>query len=352
MAEAQQELAAHLDPFFDQGLAAFERAASAGPGITQTHSVAGQPVRIHYAHQALAASFGPALPAAIAAERPRLSIYAWGGELPGGLLPPPDWEAVGYFERGNVRGHHSPRYTLAYDRKPEVFSAFDAQRQLGLYWARDSGGLLYYEQAAPMRRLLQGWLQRRGLLALHAAGVSTSAGGALLAGRTGAGKSTTAVACARAGLGYAGDDYVLVAPGAAPRLYGLYRTAKLNPSVLGWMPELAAQVSNGDRLSLEKALIYWPGPGLGEDGAPLRAIFLLRHTTQSETQARQLPGEAAFRAILPDTLFSLLGEARQVTSALRPVVHTVPCFDLALGTDLDGVAAVIAEVLSTAGDRV
>ena len=50
---------------FDQGLAAFERAASAGPGITQTHSVAGQPVRIHYAHQALAASFGAALSAPI-----------------------------------------------------------------------------------------------------------------------------------------------------------------------------------------------------------------------------------------------------------------------------------------------
>src|SRR5262245_19420582 len=231
MAQAQQDLAVRLDSFFDQGLAAFARAIQpAGPAVEQTHCIAGQPVRMHFASPALAASLGPALPPGIAAAEPRLSIYAWGGEQPGGLLPPPDWEAVGYFERGNVRGHHSPRYSLAYDRKPEVFSAFDAVRRLGLYWARDSRGLLYYEEAAPMRRLLQGWLQRRGLLALHASGVSSPAGGALLAGRTGSGKSTTALACARAGLGYGGDDYVLVAPGPAPRLHGLYRSAKLNPS--------------------------------------------------------------------------------------------------------------------------
>jgi len=350
MAQAQPALAAVIDPFFDEGLATFERAA-AGDRKTQTHGVAGQPVRIHYANSALAGSLGPALPPLSAAQNPRLSIYAWGGELPGGLLTPPDWEAVGYFERGNVRGHHSPRYTLAYDRKPEIFSAFDAERQLGLYWARDSRVPHYYEQAAPMRRLLQGWLQRRDLLALHAAGVSGPAGGALLAGRTGAGKSTTALACVRAGLSYAGDDYVLVAPGAAPRLYGLYRTAKLNPAVLAGMPELAAQVSNSGQLPLEKALIYWSGPGLGEDGAPLRAIFLPRPTAQSETQARPVPGEAAFRAMLPDTLFSLLGEAAQVTGALRQVVHAVPCFDLALGTDLAGVAAVITQVLAATGRR-
>jgi len=343
-----------LDSFFDRGLEVFGRAAhAAGDGPAHNHCVAGAPVRVHYVTSALAASLSPAMSSQMAlpsGEPPALSIYAWGGEMPGGLLLPPPWETLNFFERGNVRGYQTRRYSLIYDRRPDVFSAFDAQRQIGLYWARDSAGLSYAERAAPMRRLYQAWLQARGLLVLHAAGVSTPLGGALLAGRTGSGKSTTAAACACAGLGYAGDDYLLVEPGAAPRAYGLYRSLKLNREMLDWLPSLAPLVRNRDRLATEKALIYWPPSlesGDGDGGFPLSAILLPTHTAPAASQARAVTPDAAYRALLPDTLFSLLGDARQVSRDLRHLVNMLPCFELALGPDLRQLVAVISEVLAS-----
>lgn len=341
--------AAALEAFFDEALQIYQRAA-APDAVTVDYALAGRAFRVHYADAALAASLGPAL-AHLAAPPPPgapFTVYAWGGERPGGQLPPPPWEALPYFERGGVRGYHGADYTLAYDRKPAAFSAVDHARQIGLYWARDGASLPYYERAAPLRRLLPSWRQPEGLFVAHAAAVGFPQGGALLAGRTGSGKSTTAALGIGSALGFAGDDYILVEPGAPPRLHALYNTAKLNADALAWMPGLRPAVANADRLALEKALVYvagrWPervGPSF-----PLRAILLPHPTTQPATTAQPVSAEAAYKALLPDTLFSVLGPARMVTRALHAVVQAVPCYALALGTHTAGVPAAIEALLA------
>ncbi len=339
-----------LDAFFDEALRVYERAAAGGT-VTRDYVLAGRAFRVHYANVALATSLGPALahlaaPLPVGASAP-FTVYAWGGELPGGHLPPPPWEALPYFERGNVRGYYGERYTMAFDRRPHTFSAVEHARQIGLYWARDAVSLPYYERAAPLRRLLPGWRQPDGLFVAHAAAVGFPQGGALLAGRTGSGKSTTAALCIGSALGFAGDDYMLVEPGAPPRLHALYNTAKLNREVLGWMPGLRPAVANPDRLELEKALVYVAGlwPERIAHSFPLRAILLPHPTAQAATVARPVALEAAYKALLPDTLFSVLGPPRLVTKALSALVRAVPCYELALGTDVAGVPAAIADLL-------
>ena len=335
-------------------LEVFARAAE--PHTPPRHyALAGRPFRVHFGSAALAAQLGPALAHLAAPPAPdAFAVYAGGGDQPGGELPPPPWEALAYFERGNVRGYHGEAYTLAYDRRPHTFSLVDYARQVGVYWARAAANLPFYERAAPLRRLLPAWRQPEGLFVTHAAGVGLPAGGALLAGRTGSGKSTTAALCA-AGLGgtalrFAGDDYMLVEPGDPPRLHALYNTAKLNRAVLDWVPELHAAIANADQLHLEKALIYVGecAPERVINSFPLRAILLPHPTQHTATTAHRVTAEVAYKALLPDTLFTLLGPARPVTAALSALVRAVPCYALALGTDIAGVPRAIEAVLAEA----
>lgn len=338
-----------LDGYFDQAQTVFDQAAAGqgGPAV-RDYSLAGHDLRIHYAGAPLAGCLGAAIaPLAASGDAPGLEIYAWGGEMPGGLLPPPPWEAVDYYERGNVRGYQDARWSLVYDRRLEVFSAVDHTRQRAVYWARDSANLNYRERSTPMRRVLQGWAQQRGMFIAHAAAVGRPEGGVLIAGRTGSGKSTTALACLRSRLGYAGDDCVLICPEPAPWLYSLYHTAKLNTEVLAWLPEAAPLVVNRQHLAEEKAVLHL-APAWAHRvsaGFPLRALVLPHPTAATQSAIKPISAEAAYRAVVPDMLFTALGDARVVGQVMGRLVRALPCYSLALGTDLATVPAAIEQIL-------
>ena len=102
-------------------------------------------------------------------------------------------------------------------RAPHARHATLLDGDRGAFWARDAEALPRWETAAPLRTLLR-WALRSGLHLVHAAAVVGARGAALLAGASGAGKSTTALAAAQAGLGYVGDDYCAVELGDPPRV--------------------------------------------------------------------------------------------------------------------------------------
>ena len=81
-------------------------------------------------------------------------------------------------------------------------------------WRADGSGLSIGERARPCPVVLQAWLQSRGVVTLHAAAVARAGRAALIVGNAGAGKSTTALACAAAGAGFAflGDDQIAMRP--------------------------------------------------------------------------------------------------------------------------------------------
>jgi hypothetical protein len=342
--------AARLEAYFDEAAALFETAVrQAGDGPNRSIELAGHSARLAFAGPALARKILPALrhlPESPASS-PELTVALWDLQSTGTALRPPPWDALEYHERGNVRAYDDERFSLNFDRPTDVFCAVDVRRCLALYWTRDADTLPNYDSAAPMRRLFQGWLRTKGQFVVHAAAVGLPGAGLLLAGRGGSGKSTTAMLSLWSDLLYAGDDFSLVQSEPVPYVYSLYNTAKLNVDALDRMPALRSEVSNLDRLDREKALLFLDTsfPGKIAAGFPLRAIVLPRVTGQANSVVTAVSPLAAYRAIGPDTTFRTLGDARGVLSMIKSLVHQLPCYDLALGTDRDGILTALHGML-------
>jgi len=337
-----------LEAFFDRAETSFaEAAARAGESLVHELQVAGHQARLRFAGRALEQAVMPTLRHLEApAPRPLLTVLIWDARSTGVNLTPPFWETVTYYERANLRGFQDGRFTLVYNRRARVFSAVDNARGRAIYWLHGVGAVPYFERAAPLRHVFQGWLQREGLFVAHASAVGLASGGVMVSGRSGCGKSTTAIACLAAGLGYLGDDYILLSANGQPFAYSLYACAKLNRDTLAWFPDLSDEVVNRDVLDVEKALIVLGGsrgPSL-LGGFPLRAILLPQLHDARETRLRRVTPGSAFRALAPDTLFTSLGNPRLTSRGLHRLVHALPCYEVALGRDLAHIPSVIAEL--------
>src|SRR5437764_8660463 len=170
-----------------------------------------------------------------------LKILAWDSAHSG----VPMWYrrfAIGdYLVRCEIAGYNNERFRTVYQPVSGLFSFYDADRQIGLWWTQDYDRLPLYERAAPFLFLFHWWhsLSCDDSCLLHAAAVGTSDRGALLlAGRGGSGKSTTAVACLLDGWWrYLADDYCVVRLGPEiPTVHSLYCSAKLHPKALAAFP--------------------------------------------------------------------------------------------------------------------
>jgi hypothetical protein len=344
--------AGSLESWFDGAAAEFaDAAAKVGPGPDCSLRIACSAVSLSFAGPALEPIILPALRhlRTAAVPVPDLAVHLWSWRQTGSVLAPPPWDLVDFHERGNTRAWHDERFTLSYDRRTDVFSAVDTLGRRAVYWTRDAETLPNYTAAAPMHRLLQGWLRTRGSHLLHAASIGYRDGALLLAGRSGSGKSTTAMLAFDSDLLYAGDDFALVQEGPEPLVHGLYSTAKLNRDGLDRMPALWPRVSNPSRLEIEKALVYLDDcdeVGL-LDRAPLRAIVLPHVADREDSAAAPVSPFDAYRTIGPDTAFTILGDGRHLLATIRDLVNRVPCFELALGRDPEGVRAALREILSS-----
>ena len=341
-----------LDAYFDEAAALFGAAvARVGEGPVRRLAVAGHNAHLRFAGSALAARVLPALEHLTSDEAggEGLTVMLWDLKSTGVVLPPPPWDDLRYHERGNARAYSDARFSLSFERRTDVFSAVDNERQMAVYWTRDASALPNFTMAAPMQRLLQGWLRTRGLFVLHAAAIGREDAGLLLAGRSGSGKSTTAMLAFESHLLYAGDDYALVQSDPSPHVHALYNTAKLNVDALDRMPALRPVVSNPSRLDTEKALLFLDTRASHPltKGFPLRAIVLPRVTGEIGSEVRQASPLDAYQAIGPDSAFTMLGgDARGALAMLKTLVHVLPCYHLGLGTDRGGVIAALDTVLN------
>ncbi len=275
---------------------------------------------------------------------PDLSVLVWEGEgrSPGGPGRHPD-PLGGPVVRPIYR---TPTMVLC-DEAGGGLSAVDFDGSVATHCVADAAGVPVWDRGSPLRLILNWWLQRSGLHMVHAAAVGTPRGVALLGGKGGSGKSTTALACLRAGLEYLGDDYVLLG-GASRRhrAFPLYRSAKLEVRHWGdhaWLLPDAALADPAD----EKVLGFVDRDYLASRaaGLPVRAVVFPRVTDRAHPSLAEMSSGPALLALAPSTLLQLRGGDGSGMEALSGLLRDVPSFSLELGRDVGAVPGLLGRLL-------
>jgi hypothetical protein len=233
---------------------------------------------------------------------------------------------------------------------PDVFRAADRTTGRHLLAVRHPSALSPREGAAPLRRLLS-WALGPDVLFVHAGAVGSEAGIALLMGASGAGKSSTSLACLRAGMGFISDDYCVVRgePPIAHQLYGTARLCDHDVERFGDLlaPAVAATPEDAEMESDMKAL-YLLGPTHADHmiaSAPVRMVIVPEPRGDAEAHLAPMSAGEVLRAVAPAALWQLNIEPARELRALRRLLETVPCFHLSLSEDRDANPPVIRDAL-------
>ena len=253
--------------------------------------------------------------------------------------PPPPWGPEDYLWRREVRGWTSGRHRAAFAVEQALLWVADTDTPDGWCWARDLTALDPVEAATPVRPLLCWALPRLGRHLVHAAAVGDARGAVLVAGLSGAGKSTTALAAALGGMTIAGDDHVLLeARGDEVVVHAPYRAGRISEASLELLPQLRpharAPVPAGKR-------VVDLGVAFGErfaGGAAVRAVVVPRRAERTGAAARVDP-RFVLRQLLSSTVLQMPAADDAVTRVLSALLERVPAYALDVGPDVAGRAA-------------
>lgn len=318
----------------DDLLAPIRGPVPASPAVTERLRIAGRSVLIRYGDQMLAELLTRSMRHLrdYAASAPDLSIDCWtvaaglAASRPGGCPV----RGLTYMERGTTH--------LTWDPPVGPLVIYDRERHRAWIRFGPVDSILNWEVARPFRKILHWWAADCHLQYVHAAAVGSAQGGLLLAGRSGSGKSTTALACLASGMAYAGDDYCLVEPGGTPYVHGLYLSGLGNQQTAELIPALRNALLSGPRLPDDgsaKHLIYADdiSPSSVTTGFPLRAIVVPQITGGATSQLLPISPFEALRALAPSTVLQLPGKRGSGLARIADLVRNVPSWKLNLGRD-------------------
>jgi hypothetical protein len=236
------------------------------------------------------------------------------------------------------------------DAPTPALSVLEQGGTRGWYWVADAERIPYWEQATPLVYLLDWWLRERDMQMLHAGAVGCPAGGVVLVGKSGSGKSTTALSTLDSDLVYAGDDYVGVSLGQQPEVHSFYSSGKLMQNHVDRLPFLLGGLANADKLPVEKAVVYvnerWPARMSA--GFPLRAVLVPR-VTPGLVEARIFEASRAdaFRALAPSTVFQMHTQGQDSLVRARRLLEMIPSYVLELGSDMASIPRAIGDLVAT-----
>jgi hypothetical protein len=241
-----------------------------------------------------------------------------------------------------------PRYRAAYSLagdRPDSISTFDAHRRVGHVWVPGPAGVPWYERLSPLRTPLHWALSSPERFLAHGSCVGHRGGAVLLTGRSGAGKTTTTLACLDAGLEFVGDNYLLLSlAGAIPRVYGLYGGARVWPGTLERLPHYEALATRGapeEKLSIE---VGRHRPGHLATDLPVSAVVVPTVVGTGPTTVAPCSPVEALLGLAPASVINL-PRTDNGFRAMSQFVRSVPTFRLTLGADLSDSPAVLSDLV-------
>jgi hypothetical protein len=340
---------AELDGFLDVTRHSWSRALAATDAFDSVRVVAGAPVRFRFAGPALVDDLLPSLcHLRETADEPVFTANAWDARSTGVAVP----------RLADLPGPPVPsRSIIAGDRAVTssgargMLEAIDRRDREGWFAIDASADLCQGERAAPFRLVLHWWLGGRGLQMAHGGAVGVGGRGVFVVGASGAGKSSTTLACAEAGLQYVGDDYCAISLTPTPTVHSLYATAKVFDADTAQYPGLAMGVSSRRHPTDDKSLVIVSRarPEQVCEQLALAAIVVPERTAATVTTFAPTSPGAALKALAPSTVGQFPGGAAHTLAALAAVTRAVPAYRLALGTDRATVAPAVRDLVEHVG---
>lgn len=337
---------------FDAFLKAFDHAAEAGGSSTPVGLLlGGKRVLLRFAGPALLPYLVPAFrhlrDDRVTPETAELTICAWDSASTGVPLPLEAGDLVAHHRRGMPDSQPPGRVLSAYRRPDPGLSMLDLDRDTGVYWIPDASSTPYEDRSGTFRAILSWWMADHGRQFVHGAAVGDARGGVLVVGKSGSGKSTTALSCLLAGLDYVGDDYCLLDPGPPAIVHSLFGSAKLHADHIERFPRLAGLVTNPARLEFEKG-VFLLGDHMPERlvrSLAVRAVLVPVIVGSGPSEAVPMSPARALAALAPSTLLQLSATSTQALARMAALVRAVPAFELRLGERVDDIPEAVRRLL-------
>jgi hypothetical protein len=328
-----------LEDFFERALEQFHGACADG-GVSRGVKVAGLSFQVRAPHTEMLGPVVRALAHLPEAPRPDFTVHAWDDAGSGTRMPPPPWGPNRVFTNRGELMDPDPRYHTAYNLGADLLTMLEPRTGRAIYWTRDSRRLPAYERTAPMRALIHWMTVGKGLQLAHAAALGHSSGGVLMVGKGGSGKSTSALACLRSGLGYVADDYCLV---DGDRAWSLYSSGRLLPSSLGFIKNLRWETPDDPKVAL---YLHEQCPEHLLPSFPVKAVLLPRVTGEETVRLSPTSTRRGVTALSLSTMAQLPGAGPESFAVLSGLVEKVPCYDMLLGPNIGDLAGTISRLLA------
>lgn len=283
---------------------------------------------------------------------PDLLIEAW-DEAETGVGTPVTRARTDHSTPGTTTVSADGRYVVF--EQATTHSVLDRAGQHIVTWVAGAEWLTQYELGRPWHSELLLWQRDRGLLPVHAGFIERDGLGVLLGGPGGAGKSTTALVCMRAGWSYLADDYVGIEalPEGGFTGHGIYCSAHLEPENLGRFPELVPGAIHGKLSREDKSLVLLSTvAGSSLTGtAEIRVLALPRVVDAAETRFRPASKTEALLRLAPSSLQLLpfAGLGHSGFKMLTALVEQVPTYWLELGRDRGQLPRAVDQLARHAG---
>jgi hypothetical protein len=225
----------------------------------------------------------------------------------------------------------------------------------GVAWieaATSFGGAELYLATHPLLTIsLMELLERRGRYSLHAACLARDGRGVVLAGPTGAGKSTLAIALARAGLDFLADDVVFLDHSRAGdvRVLGFADALGVTEASAALFGELGRALGlplvDGFPKRLVRIEDALRGAPLLMSCRPQALVFPTVTPGEPSTLTALDPREAWLR-LVPDVLLTEPAGTQSHLAALAALLVQVDTYELRSGADLDRAAELVMGTLA------
>jgi hypothetical protein len=312
--------------------------------------LAGTTIRLDFAGPAMVQATTTALQHRLIA-RPSAPVDAvfkvWDSVTTGIENVRPPWKNTDYSHRGDIWGFNSKRYLSSFHWGEHALNLFDTKTNTGIYWTQNAAHIPFWTRAAPFRSLFHWWTQHQGLQMMHGAAVGNADGALLITGRSGIGKSSTALTCLLSDMLFLGDDLLVVEHDPCPRVHCLYSTAKINWDQLRHFPGLENHLLPGTSREDNKACIaLYPTfkPRLAQS-LPLSLLVTPRFHKHAGTKLAPVTGELLQGAAALTTVSLLPHGGQQTYRFVRDLVRKVPVATLSLGQDRASIPKSIAGFL-------